>query len=693
MSLRDGGAAALVATASVLGCAAVARVVYGFAHGLPGLLLDIVLLAPMLWLAARATQSRKAACGLGLGMAFVFVLGHAIKLAYLGLPMSFADVRPAWQLLQLLEAGPRALAGLLLGGTVVAFAWTFRPRRGRRGWLLALVAYAVVLLPLAGLSMRAFTASGEVLAPEDSLRRMGGVAFAFSSLAAFDRADVAEPGIAAALRGGRVPAGPAGSFRKRNVHLVLLETTWDPLRLTAFRFSRDPWDARFRRAWEAGGRSSVLVPVFGGGTANAEFEALCGLPADPARIVFEGDILHPLPCLPRVLRAAGYATAAYHAYKAGYWSRDTAYRHIGFAQYHASGFFEQRDRDGAFLPDASMYAQVRAAQARDDGPRLAYVVSLSTHYPYDRNRMRRPDRVAVAPDVAMVRDYANALAYSTAAFMDHVESVLAADPDALVVAFGDHAPVLRATPDPYVASGMKPGRANGKIDLQGLAETPLLVIDGRRGPVAMGGMPLYALPSRVLRLLGAGAPRLPQAHVGDAAGHRMFLGQLLAPTPAGWIACHDAAPACGEALRHRRDGDLVREDLLRGARHTLRIAGATHLAGPVPMAIDRERCALRVLDWGPRASAKHQPFNRQPNGRSAIWLRVDRAEGALELVIAGESAPMTVNGGTASASFASPAFLGKPGRHPVAYRCGGQPAVALGTFTVAASASVHGALL
>jgi hypothetical protein len=30
----------------------------------------------------------------------------------------------------------------------------------------------------------------------------------------------------------------------------------------------------------------------------------------------------------------------------------------------------------------------------------------------------------------------------------------------------------------------------------------------------------------------------------------------------------------------------------------------------------------RIVDWGPKAEAKGQGFNRQANGRSALWVRV-----------------------------------------------------------------------
>lgn len=666
----------------VLASAAAARVLHGVQYHASGVVFDMLFLLPVAWFAVRAA-GRRASWGLCIAMSLVFVLGHATKIAYLGLPIVLSDLGPALRLLRMQAIGSIVLAVAAFAVATCAFAWAFRPRSGRWPWLLALVAYAALLPMLATFVRASSDRPGAHSHPAAVLQRAGGIAYALADAARVERAN-SRAAVARALHGrfGRPFAAPG--FHRRNVHVVLMEALWDPLRLTGYRFSRDPWDPGFRRLWEAGGRSGVLVPVFGGATANSEFEALCGLPAHPERVLFEDDLRNPVPCLPRVLREAGYATTAHHPYHTGFWSRDTAYASLGFARYHASASYRMHDLDGQFLADASTFAQTRAAYDAAGEPQFVYIVSLSSHFPYERDRARRPDVLTVAPAAAKVSDYANAVAYSTAALMEYVASVQASDPDAVIVAFGDHAPMLGAAVDQEVAgSALRPRLSNGDTDWVGLSTTPLLVIDGRKGPVPMGTLPLYGLPTRVLGLLGSGAPQLPHAAVGANARHRMFLGRLLSGSPSGWRACVDDNAACRNAMRERDDGHLVREDLLHGPQHTLRLSRATALGRPVSMAVDPEPCVLEVTAWGPRGAATHQPFNPQANGRSAIWLHIREANGNVELLVGDEASPVTVNGTRASASFATPRFLAAPGRYPVAYRCGSAPAVALGTFTVA----------
>ncbi len=126
----------------------------------------------------------------------------------------------------------------------------------------------------------------------------------------------------------------------RNVHLIVLESFWDAQLLgAAGRLSEDPMDPRFRLLWEAGGSSRALSPVFGGYTANAEFEVLCGFPMRDEAVVFETRLRRDAPCLPRHLAQAGYVTVASHPNVAAFWNRVHAYRRI-FLGYEYGAYVE-----------------------------------------------------------------------------------------------------------------------------------------------------------------------------------------------------------------------------------------------------------------------------------------------------------------------------------------------------------------
>jgi len=87
--------------------------------------------------------------------------------------------------------------------------------------------------------------------------------------------------------------------------------------------------------------------------------------------------------------------------------------------------------------------------------------------------------------------------------MAMLDTLRSNDPDALIVIFGDHLPNLGKNYDVYTDVGkMMPDRDDFTGEMfRFLSSTPLIVIDGERGPLEIGNLPLYRLPSLILSLL------------------------------------------------------------------------------------------------------------------------------------------------------------------------------------------------
>lgn len=677
----------LLAAAAVLLYAAIAAFWFGYRYSPLAMLLDGLLLLPLTTSLMLLARWRWAVVASTLAVGFFCLLTHAIKNDQLGVPLRASDIGPLWQLLNILPGWRRVLAWatiiVVLCG-VLAALW---PRRGGARWLLGLP------IILAGWSMAGGLLQRSGVVHTLDPREVGGIAFLagevgdslMSGNAGPDRIEVVEA--LASLPAAR----PSGQLvAQRNVYMVLLETVWDPLQLRGYQFSRDPWDERFRKLWEMGGKSHILSPAFGGATANAEFEALCGMPASSNRVLFENGLSRPLHCLPRVMRDAGYTTMASHPYKSNFWARETAYRYAGFESYFPVDAYELDDMDGMFLSDRSSYQQLLKRKKMASAPLFSYAVSLSSHYPFDRDLSHRPDVLEVTPDDGLLGAYGNALAWSTKAFMDYVEQVLVDDPTALVVAFGDHAPVLGTQPNPYVQAGLRGGEEGD--DLVALAKAPLLVIDGENGPVAMGDMALYELPNSVLRLIQ------PDVHLHGGifdevpAKARSFLGRVLQYTgstgsAAGggeWQVCNsEVSDACVQSRQILKSMRTVRRDLAEGGQFALALTGQSEAPASI-MQISRPfpSCALTVAAWGPQFTAEGSAFNIQAEGRSAFWFKADQVRGELKIEVGGEVADLLVAGKSASASFQSPEFINKPGRYPVRAFCAGVPAWEIGEFEV-----------
>ena len=301
-------------------------------------------------------------------------------------------------------------------------------------------------------------------------------------------------------------------FEARNVHIVLLESFWDPALLKRANYNRDPLAPGFRRLWERAGHSQVLSPVFGGYTANAEFEILCGFPVVEDQVKFERQLLNDVPCLPQLLARRGYRTLASHPNVPAFWNRMNAYRRIGFQTYWSEQDFVLDDMNREFLSDASLYRQVleKITPALDSGqPLLNYIVTYSGHWNYPLNALR-PLRITSPSEVEEVGDYANTVYYQSRELMAFLDELRERDPDGIILVFGDHLPFLGRNFAGYVDSGVLAAkRSQFSADmLRFFVSTPAVVIDGRRGALEIGTLPMYRIPATLLELLQISEPTI-----------------------------------------------------------------------------------------------------------------------------------------------------------------------------------------
>lgn len=291
----------------------------------------------------------------------------------------------------------------------------------------------------------------------------------------------------------------------RNVHFIVLESFFDPTSLGKQWVPEDPLPEDFRKLWEQTDLSTIMAPVFGGYTANSEFEMLCGFPVLQNAVFFEGWLRNAAPCLPKLLAETGYRTIASHPNVPGFWNRSNAYPLIGFDEYLSKDDFDMSDSVDNLLMDSSMYTQVYShiEETQSDQPVFNYMLTYFGHLPYPSSDAY-PDKVTAGQDSVLLHGYLNQVWYKSRDFMERIEILRREDPDALIVALGDHLPFLGQNYGVYTQAWDLPADRSdftGK-QLQQLTSPPLIVIDGKRGPLKLGKVPLYRLPSLVMSLLG-----------------------------------------------------------------------------------------------------------------------------------------------------------------------------------------------
>ncbi|MGD8235553.1 MAG: LTA synthase family protein [Chromatiales bacterium] len=372
----------------------------------------------------------------------------------------------------------------------------------------------------------------------------------------------------------------SNDFPKRNVHIILLESFWDPLLLEGIEFSGDPISPEFRQLWAQTGNSTVLSPVFGGYTANAEFEVLCGFPVTVDTVFFEGWVRKAAPCLPAHLRAQGYQTYTSHPNVAAFWNRVNVYDRIGFDTYWSKKDFVLDDMNRNFLGDASLYRQMLEkldSKLQSGEPILDYIVTIFGHLDYPFNASR-PKVIQASGDNRMLEDYVNQIYYKSRELMVFLEELRKRDPDGLIVMFGDHLPFLGPNYGGYTEIGMLESSRGKFTDpmFRTLTRTPMIVIDGRNGPVNTGEMPMYRIPELVLDLLGDRSDSILRLS-------RLPVDQVVRPLPGLHLLVDDEKSSVCKKQNTDRPAvctetdplvealDILTYDLFNGEQHGLRL--------------------------------------------------------------------------------------------------------------------------
>lgn len=540
-----------------------------------------LMLALLLW---HAFRSRLAFGVLLILFTALLHLGHAAKTAILGRPISPDDLYALQAFLSIAEPWQRVLVlgGAGLAGLALVLGLDWRRWQGRLA-MMTLVglggAVALTPAPLVAWMDRQFgyvdwNPAGDYHYRGPTIHSLQEVARSLADQRPLPTAQEVAAALPTPPPGQVLPATLASPGRSRNLHVIVLESFWDAGRLGAL-LDQDPLPADFRALWTQAGHSQILSPVFGGYTANAEFEALCGFPVTEPAVRFERQVTRQVPCLPAVLGANGYVNLASHPNTPGFWNRHNVYPRIGFDVYWAGADFVYDDMNDEFLGDRSLYRQVlgKIDPLLNTGqPIFNYILTFFGHLPYPLSADRPPLFTSHSrfPEVAA---YASTLYYKAREFMDFLKELRARDPDALIVAFGDHLPVLGEKFGAYVEAGLlTPDRESFTPEMYlNYLGTPLLILDGRNGPLPVGQVPLYRLPALLLALLGNPNPGiLAYAAPPDNVRLRPLEGLQIALGTAPTI-CREPgdAPDCGLAASWLGQVQRLAADLFIGHQYAL----------------------------------------------------------------------------------------------------------------------------
>lgn len=242
-----------------------------------------------------------------------------------------------------------------------------------------------------------------------------------------------------------------------NIIVVQLESFMDPELFKGLTFSDDPIPT-FRMLKETCSSGTLVVPSVGAGTANTEFEVLTGM-----RIRFLGPgeypyktILKETTCesLPYVLKDLGYESHAIHNHRGSFYNRDSIFAQLGFDTFTSVEYMndvEMTPRN--WEKDNVLLKQIIAAMESTEGRDFVFTVSVQGHGKYpEKARYTQEELAVTVAEGAADEANKNVIEYYVQQ-MHEMDEFLAAlletleewDEDCLLVAYGDHLPVLELT--------------------------------------------------------------------------------------------------------------------------------------------------------------------------------------------------------------------------------------------------------
>lgn len=191
----------------------------------------------------------------------------------------------------------------------------------------------------------------------------------------------------------------------------------------------------------------ALTSIFGGTTANSEFEFLTGFSManlPEGSVPYQQYLTGEIYSLAQLLNSYGYKTFATHPYFSSGWNRTQAYPRLGFSEMTFDEDYPYEDLIREFVSDREMYDYVlNALDQQTDAPLFLFGITMQNHGDYIYTGDNYEQTIFLEGyemDHPMAEQYLSLLHASDKA-VEYLLTELEEYPeDTVVLFFGDHFP-------------------------------------------------------------------------------------------------------------------------------------------------------------------------------------------------------------------------------------------------------------
>ena len=194
----------------------------------------------------------------------------------------------------------------------------------------------------------------------------------------------------------------------------------------------------------------LSVPVFGGGTANTEYEVLTGNCMafwNDWTIAYQVYAQEKEYGLTAALKEQGYHTIAMHPYRPLNYNRKAVYEHMGFDEFYANKNWDRAymDKIRRFVSDQSCYDYVidMFEKKEPDEKTFSFLVTMQNHAPYTLQGFDASIDLETPQDYPEAEQYLSLVRESDRAFGNLTEYFERVNEPTMIVMFGDHHPNLQ----------------------------------------------------------------------------------------------------------------------------------------------------------------------------------------------------------------------------------------------------------
>lgn len=226
-----------------------------------------------------------------------------------------------------------------------------------------------------------------------------------------------------------------------NIHLILLESFIDPLDFKNIKIKNniipDQWIE-----YKQSNIINAISPVIGGGSAQAEFEVICGVPSLlEYGTEFNRIGLNETSCLPNFLKKLGYKNIASQPLYASFFNIGKAYKSFGFDENYLASELDMSEMDNGWLKDESFFNQhfqLIEPFIKNDKPIFNYLFAVGCHSTLGQNKNQK--KLINYPGSQTLERFLNCNTETLNHLIKYINKIQKLDPDSLIIVLPDHQP-------------------------------------------------------------------------------------------------------------------------------------------------------------------------------------------------------------------------------------------------------------